>query len=225
VVAASDEPALARVQAAQTATCIAEYFRDRGQDVLLLIDSLTRVALAQREIGLAAGEPPTTRGFPPSTFTLLPRLLERAGRTNSGSITGIYTVLVEGDDPQEPVADSARSLLDGHIWLSRKLANAGHYPAIDVLDSLSRLMNVIVDGEHLAAASAIRRILATYREHEELIAVGAYRAGSNPAVDLALRLQAEAMELLRQQIGEPASLQEARARVVELMARMAEENT
>jgi flagellum-specific ATP synthase len=225
VVATSDEPALARVQAAQTATCIAEYFRDRGQNVLLLVDSLSRVALAQREIGLAAGEPPTTRGFPPSTFTLLPRLLERAGRTNSGSITGIYTVLVEGDDPQEPVADSARSLLDGHIWLSRKLANAGHYPAIDVLDSLSRLMNVIVDGEHLAAASAIRRILATYREHEELIAVGAYRAGSNPAVDLALRLQAEAMELLRQQIGEPASLQEARARVVELMARMAEENT
>jgi len=221
VVATSDEPALARVQAASAATSIAEYFRDRGQNVLLLVDSLTRMALAQREIGLAAGEPPTTRGFPPSTFNVLPRLLERAGRTTAGSITGIYTVLVEGDDPQEPIADSARSLLDGHVWLSRKLASAGHYPAIDVLESLSRLMSTIVVEEHSAAALAIRRTLATYRDHEDLILVGAYRAGSNPALDHAIRFHAEVMELLRQPIEQRSSIAEARTAFMRLAARMA----
>jgi flagellum-specific ATP synthase len=223
VVATSDEPALARVQAALAATSIAEYFRDRGNNVLLLVDSLTRMALAQREIGLAAGEPPTTRGFPPSTFSVLPRLLERAGRTTAGSITGIYTVLVEGDDPQEPIADSARSLLDGHVWLSRKLASGGHYPAIDVLESLSRLMNAIVDDEHCSAAVAVRRTLATYRDHEDLISVGAYRAGSNPAVDHAIRFQAEVVELLRQPIQQCSSIDQARAELMRLAARMAED--
>lgn len=223
VVATSDEPALARVQAALAATSIAEYFRDRGQNVLLLVDSLTRMALAQREIGLAAGEPPATRGFPPSTFALLPRLLERAGRTNSGSITGIYTVLVEGDDPQEPIADSARSLLDGHIFLSRKLAAAGHYPAIDVLDSLSRLMNSIVGEEHAAAALAVRRALATFRDHEDLISVGAYRAGSNLELDRAIRFRAEILDFLRQPIERRSSVEEARAELMRLARRMAED--
>lgn len=223
VVATSDEPALARMQAALTATSIAEYFRDQGLNVLLLVDSLTRMALAQREIGLAAGEPPATRGFPPSTFTLLPRLIERAGRTATGSITGIYTVLVEGDDPQEPIADSARSLLDGHVWLSRKLAAAGHYPAIDVLDSLSRLMNTIADDEHLAAATAVRRVLAVYRDHEDLISVGAYRAGSNPAVDQAILYRAELMSLLRQPIEQRSDIEQARAELIRLAKRMAED--
>ena len=198
VVATSDEPALARVQAALAATTIAEYFRDQGQDVLLMMDSLTRLALAQREIGLAAGEPPTTRGFPPSTFSLLPRLVERAGRTEQGSITGIYSVLVEGDDPQEPIADAARGLLDGHVWLSRKLAGSGHYPAIDVLESVSRSMHDIADAEHREAALAVRRLLSAYREHEDLISVGAYRRGTNPAVDRAIELRNEINELLRQ---------------------------
>jgi flagellum-specific ATP synthase len=218
VVATSDEPALARVQAALVATSLAEYFRDQGQDVLLLMDSLTRLALAQREIGLAAGEPPTTRGFPPSTFSLLPRLLERAGRTAQGSITGIYSVLVEGDDPQEPIADTTRGLLDGHVWLSRKLASAGHFPAIDVLESVSRSMHDVVDDEHRRAATTVRRLLAAYRDHEDLIAVGAYRSGANREVDQAIALRDELLRLLRQDVGQSWTVSAARRAFIELAA-------
>ena len=166
---------------------MAEYFRDRGQNVLLVVDSITRLALAQREIGLAAGEPPATRGFPPSVFALLPRVLERSGRTARGSITGLYTVLVEGDDPHEPIADTVRGILDGHVMLSRKLAERGHFPAIDLLSSLSRVMGDVVSREHVGAAAGIRRILAAYAQAEDLVSIGAYQAGSRREVDVALR--------------------------------------
>jgi FliI/YscN family ATPase len=209
VVATSDEPALSRVHAAFTATSIAEYFRDLGKDVLLIMDSLTRLALAQREIGLSAGEPPTTRGFPPSVFAMMPRLLERAGRTPQGSITGFYSVLVEGDDPNEPIADTVRGLLDGHTWLSRKLAARAHYPAIDVLESISRLMTEITPEEHRRGAQVVRELLSAYREHEDLISIGAYRRGSNRLVDLAIDLQAELNGFLRQRIDERSSVTQA----------------
>jgi flagellum-specific ATP synthase len=220
VVATSDEPALARVQAALAATAVAEYFRDQGRDVLLVMDSLTRWALAQREIGLAAGEPPTTRGFPPSVFAMLPKLLERAGRSARGSITGFYSVLVEGDDPHEPVCDAVRGLLDGHAWLSRKLAARGHYPAVDVLESLSRLMVDVADAQHREAAQSVRELLAVYREHEDLISIGAYRRGSNAKVDLAIDMHDEINSLLRQRVDEPSSIAEASAQLVELVARV-----
>jgi flagellum-specific ATP synthase len=219
VVSTSDEPALARAQAAQTATAIAEYFRDAGNDVLLVMDSLTRWAMAQREIGLAAGEPPTTRGYPPSVFALLPKLLERAGRTTRGSITGFYSVLVEGDDPHEPICDAARGLLDGHAWLSRKLASRGQYPAIEVLDSISRLMTDVAGTAHRQAAQAVRELLAAYRDHEDLISVGAYRHGANPTVDLAIDMQAPIVEFLRQRVDEPSSVADASASLAQL-ARM-----
>jgi flagellum-specific ATP synthase len=219
VVTTSDEPALARVQAAFTATAVAEYFRDQGQDVLLVMDSLTRLALAQREIGLAAGEPPATRGFPPSVFAMLPKLLERAGRSRSGSITGFYSVLVEGDDPNEPICDAVRGLLDGHTWLSRKLAARGHYPAIDVLESVSRLMTEITNPEHREAAQAVRELMAVYRDHEDLISIGAYRRGSNPTVDLAIDMQGEISAFLRQRVDEPTSVERAKDALVELMRR------
>ncbi|MEX2308485.1 MAG: FliI/YscN family ATPase [Pirellulales bacterium] len=202
VVATSNEPALTRVHAASTATAIAEYFRDQGKQVLLLMDSVTRFAMAQREIGLAAGEPPTTRGYPPSTFALLPRLVERAGRTRSGSITAFYTVLVEGDDETEPVADAVRGLLDGHVWLARKLAARGHYPAIDVLASISRLMNDISSPQHQAAALTIRQLLAAYAEHEDLLSIGAYRKGSNRMVDVAVEMREAIDALLRQPVNQ-----------------------
>jgi len=205
VVATSDEPALLRVQAAQTATAIAEYFRDQNRDVLLLMDSLTRFAMAQREIGLAAGEPPTTRGYPPSVFALLPQLVERAGRSDKGSITGFYSVLVEGDDPQEPISDTVRGLLDGHTWLSRKLASRGHWPAIDVLSSLSRLMTEVASRPHQEAAQVVRELLAAHRDHEDLISIGAYRRGANRSVDLAIELQDELNAFLRQRVDEPAN--------------------
>ena len=216
VVATSDEPALARVQAAFTATAIAEHFRDAGHDVLLLVDSLTRLALAQREIGLAAGEPPTTRGFPPSVFALLPKLLERAGRSSRGSITGFYSVLVEGDDHNEPVCDAVRGLLDGHAWLSRNLAARGHYPAIDVLESISRLMIELTDPDHREAARVLRELLAIYRDHEDLISIGAYRRGSDAAVDLAIDMQGPINDFLRQSIDEPSSVELARAQLMHL---------
>lgn len=186
VVATSDQPAIVRQKAAFTATAIAEYFRDQGKQVLLMMDSLTRLAMAQREIGLSAGEPPAARGYTPSVFALMPRLLERAGNSASGSITGIYTVLVDGDDLNDPIADTARAILDGHIVLSRALTQQGHYPPIDVLASLSRVMPNIVAPEHLAAANRLRQLLAAYREAEDLIAIGAYQQGANPLVDTAV---------------------------------------
>jgi flagellum-specific ATP synthase len=205
VVATSDEPAPLRVRAAFTATAIAEHFRDQGLDVLLLMDSLTRFAHAHREIGLGAGEPPATRGYPPSTFALLPRLLERSGRAESGSITGFYSVLVDGDDHQEPVCDAVRGLLDGHVWLSRKLASQGHFPAVDVLESVSRVMPDVVSREHRHQAVRIREWLAAYQEHADLIALGAYRAGANPAVDTAIERRSEIQRFLRQDLTESAS--------------------
>jgi FliI/YscN family ATPase len=216
VVGTSDEPALVRVQAAATATAVAEYFRDQGRDVLLMMDSLTRLALAQREIGLAAGEPPTTRGYPPSVYAVLPRLLERAGRSPRGSITAFYSVLVEADDPNEPISDTVRGLLDGHIWLSRKMASRNHYPAIDVLESLSRLMPEVTDDEHRQAAHTIRQLLAAYRDHEDLISIGAYRRGSNPSVDVALEMQETLQGFLRQPVAQGATLADSRQALIEL---------
>jgi flagellum-specific ATP synthase len=186
VVATSDKPALERKKAAQTATAIAEYFRDQGRDVLLMMDSLTRFSMAQREIGLASGEPPVSRGYPPSVYSEMPKLLERAGRSDRGSITGLYTVLVDGDDFNEPITDTARSILDGHIMLNRKLAHKNHYPAIDVLQSISRCMSQIVPKEHKAAAGKLKNVLATYNEAEDLINIGAYKSGSNKNIDYAI---------------------------------------
>ena len=186
VVATSDKPALIRNKAAKTATAIAEYFRDQGKDVLLMMDSLTRFSMAQREIGLASGEPPVTSGYPPSVYSELPKLLERAGMSSRGSITGLYTVLVDGDDFNEPITDTARSILDGHIMLNRKLANKNHYPAIDVLMSISRVMSQIVNKEHKAVAGRLKNVLATYNEAEDLINIGAYKKGSNKEIDYAI---------------------------------------
>ena len=186
VATTSDKAAMSRVKAAYTATAIAEYFRDQGKDVLLMMDSVTRVAMAQREIGLASGEPPTTKGYTPSVFTMLPKLLERAGRKKRGSITGLYTVLVDNDDMNEPIADAVRSILDGHIVLSRKLAHKNHYPAIDVLSSVSRIMNSIVGDEHIKLSREARELLAVYNEAEDLINIGAYSSGTNKQLDRAI---------------------------------------
>ena len=186
VVATSDRPALERNKAAKTATAIAEYFRDRGKDVLLMMDSMTRFSMAQREIGLANGEPPVSRGYPPSVYSEMPKLLERAGCNDVGSITGLYTVLVDGDDFNEPITDTARSILDGHIMLNRKLAHKNHYPAIDVLQSISRCMSQIVDKEHKNVAGKLKNVLATYADSEDLINIGAYKKGSNKNIDYAI---------------------------------------
>ena len=202
VVSTSDEPALVRLRAAFTATRIAESFRDEGHDVLLLMDSLTRFAMAQREVGLAAGEPPATRGYPPSVFGLLPKLLERAGTDARGSITGLYTVLIEGDDLMDPIGDAARSILDGHMVLSRKLATSGHFPSIDVLESISRVAPAITTSEQRAHATMIRRLLAAYRDARDLIEIGAYVPGTNPDVDLAISLKETMDGFLRQDLHE-----------------------
>ncbi|MDQ7779295.1 MAG: FliI/YscN family ATPase [Planctomycetota bacterium] len=217
VVATSDEPPLMRVRAPFTASAIAEFFRDQGADVMLMMDSITRAANAQREIGLSAGEPPTTKGYPPSVFAMMPRLLERAGRDVRGSITGIYTVLVEADDINEPIADTARSILDGHVWLSRDLANRGHYPAIDPLTSISRLMIDVVSKEHVQAATRMRSILATYRSAEDLINIGAYAKGGNPEIDRAIGMIDRINEFLKQRFDEVCPFGDTVARLIELM--------
>lgn len=220
VVSTSDNPPLMRIRAAQVATSIAEYFKDRGHHVLLVMDSVTRVAMAQREIGLAAGEPPSSKGYTPSVFALLPRLFERAGNFETGSITGFYTVLVEGDDMNEPVADAVRGLLDGHIVLSRELAWRNHFPAIDILQSLSRLMPRLADPKQLQAASWVRELLSTYQEAEDLINIGAYHRGANPRIDLAVRMRDRINEYLCQGIHEGVDFDGA---VMDLLALLAEE--
>ena len=216
VVATSDKPALIRKKAAMTATAVAEYFRDQGRDVLLMMDSLTRFSMAQREIGLASGEPPVSRGYPPSVYGEMPQLLERAGRSDKGSITGLYTVLVDGDDFNEPIADTARSILDGHIVLDRKIAQKNHYPAIDVLQSISRVMSSIVDSKHKKASGQLKNVLATYSEAEDLVNIGAYKAGSNPSIDYALSKIDAVNEFLQQDVYEKISFEESIRRLEEM---------
>ena len=216
IVATSDQAATVRIKGALLATTIAEYFRDKSKDVLLLMDSLTRVAMAQREIGLAIGEPPTTKGYTPSVFALMPRLLERAGSGERGSITGLYTVLVEGDDMDEPVADTARSILDGHLVLSRKLAARGHYPAIDVLQSISRVKNEVTSQEHQKFTTGIVELMAVYEEAEDLINIGAYVPGSNPKIDEAVEKIGSIRSFLRQGVTEASSFAESLAGLREI---------
>lgn len=216
VVATSDRPALERNKAAKTATAIAEYFRDQGKDVLLMMDSLTRFSMAQREIGLSSGEPPVTRGYPPSVYSEMPKLLERAGRASKGSITGLYTVLVDGDDFNEPITDTARSILDGHIMLTRKLAHKNHYPAIDVLQSISRCMSQVADAKHKKVAGKLKNVLATYNEAEDLINIGAYKSGSNPDIDYAISMNKQVNEFLLQDVDEKVDLEESVERLIKM---------
>ena len=222
VVATSDQPALIRLKAAFVATAIAEYFRDSGKDVILMMDSLTRVAMAQREIGLAAGEPPTTRGYTPSVFALLPRLLERAGMTRRGSITGFYTVLVEGDDMDEPIADASRAILDGHLVLSRRLASRGHYPPIDVMESVSRVMKDVTSEAHWDRSIEVKSMMAAYTEAEDLINIGAYARGSNPSIDRSLQYVEPINDYLRQGLGRSSQSEGFDHNVRRLMGIMAE---
>ncbi len=216
VIATSDQPPLIRLKAALTATAIAEFFRDKGKNVLLMMDSVTRVARAQREIGLAIGEPPATRGYTPSVFEFLPRLLERAGAGEYGSITGIYTVLVEGDDMNEPVADTVRGVLDGHIVLSRKIASRNFYPSVSVLESVSRVMPAIVSAEHMDAAGRIRDLLATYADSEDLINIGAYKTGANSRVDWALKNLDSVRAFLTQKVNESSSFDQTEKQIISL---------
>jgi len=218
VVSTGEQPALIRIKAAFIATTIAEYFRNRGLDVMLMMDSITRVAMAQREVGLAIGEPPTTKGYTPSVFSMLPKLLERAGNSNNGSITGLYTVLVDGDDMNEPIADASRSILDGHIVLTRKLASAGHYPAIDVLQSISRVMPDVTNDRHKELATKLLDLLATYTESEDLINIGAYVKGSNPKIDKAISMIQPIREFLKQKIDEKTTFEESLKKLSVLMA-------
>ena len=209
IIATSDKPAIIRKKAAKAATSIAEYFRNQGKDVLLMMDSLTRFSMAQREIGLAAGEPPVSRGYPPSVYSEMPKLLERAGNDDVGSITGLYTVLVDGDDFNEPITDTARGILDGHIVLTRQLANKNHYPAIDVLQSISRVMSSIVTKEQKKLAGECKMLMATYREAEDLINIGAYKAGSNPEIDRAIEKMKDINDFLCQDVEEKVSFEDS----------------
>lgn len=218
VVATSDAPPVERLRAAFVATRIAESFRDAGKHVVLMMDSLTRVAMAQREIGLSAGEPPATRGYPPSVFALLPRLLERAGTSPSGSITGLYTVLVEGDDMQDPIGDTARSILDGHVVLSRKLATSGHFPSIDVLESISRVNSAVTTKEQRGDAALLRRMMAAHRNVRELVEIGAYVAGSDPDADAAIARRSEIDGFLRQDMDDSTSTSDTWAMLNRLVA-------
>lgn len=211
IVSTSDQPALLRIKGANTATAVAEYFRDQGQDVMLMMDSLTRVAMAQREVGLTIGEPPATRGYPPSVFAMMPKLLERSGTGEKGSITGLYAVLVDGDDMNEPIADNVRSIVDGHVVLSRRLATQNHYPPIDILASLSRVMTEVVPADHVKAAQRVRSLQATYQEAEDLINIGAYAKGSNPEIDQAIERNAGIRSFLRQGVMEKTDLAETLA--------------
>lgn len=209
VVATSDQPALVRVTGAMLATAIAEFFRDQGKNVLLMMDSLTRFSMAQREVGLAVGEPPVTRGYTPSVFAMLPKLLERAGNSDIGSITGLYTVLVDGDDMNEPITDAVRGILDGHIVLSRALANKAHYPAIDILQSISRVMPAIVADEQMMAMRQLKEWLATYRDSEDLINIGAYAKGSNPQIDMAIDMYQPIRQFLTQGVNDRIDIDES----------------
>ncbi|MGO9959937.1 MAG: FliI/YscN family ATPase [Solirubrobacteraceae bacterium] len=220
VVATSDQPALIRIQAAFTATAIAEHFRDQDHNVMLMMDSVTRFAMAQRDVGLAIGEPPATRGYTPSVFALLPKLLERAGTSPRGSITGLYTVLVDGDDMNEPIADAARSILDGHIVLTRSLAHAGHYPAIDILQSVSRLIGEIVTPEVREAGQRVRAALAAYHEKEDLISIGAYQRGTDALLDSAIELRPRINAYLCQRVEDQSSLADADAALLALAAEL-----
>ena len=224
VVSTSDESPVLRVRAGFVATAVAEYFRDRGKSVLLLMDSLTRIAMAQRQIGLAAGEPPATKGYTPSAFALLPQLLERAGQTDQGSITGFYTVLVEADDINDPVGDAVRGIIDGHVWMARALANKGHYPAVSVAESISRVMTDVVDEQHQAAARTVLRVIATWNEIEDLVNIGAYATGSNPEFDAVIQTRSAVQEFLQQAIGQRVTFAEARQQLAEL-AQQIEETT
>lgn len=218
-VATSDTPALARMKAAYTGTAIAEYFRDKGMDVMLMMDSVTRFAMAQREVGLAIGEPPATKGYTPSCFALLPKLMERPGTSPAGTITAMYTVLVDGDDMNEPIADAVRGILDGHIVLNRKIAHRGQYPAVDVLQSVSRVMSEIATKEHKVAAQKLREILATYKENEDLISIGAYQRGSNPKIDYAIAKHDEVIRFLKQGTEEHSTFDDTVQTMMNLMAR------
>ncbi|MCP4219415.1 MAG: FliI/YscN family ATPase [bacterium] len=219
VAATSDEPPLLKIISTFTATAIAEYFCDKSIDVMLMMDSLTRLAMAQREVGLSAGEPPSTKGYTPSVFTMMPKLLERAGNfSEKGSITGIYTVLVEGDDVTEPISDHARSILDGHIVLSRDIAHKNHFPAIDVLGSLSRLMSEIADSRHKSAAGVLRELMAVYREAEDLINIGAYVKGSNPKIDQAIAFIEKINGFLRQAVGEKVDFKSTQEQLLAILA-------
>ncbi|WP_071395337.1 flagellar protein export ATPase FliI [Bacillus tuaregi] len=219
VVATSDQPALMRLKGALTATAIAEYFRDRGLNVMLMMDSVTRFAMAQREVGLAIGEPPTTKGYTPSVFALLPKLLERTGTNESGSITAFYTVLVDGDDMNEPIADTVRGILDGHFVLDRSLANKGQYPAVNVLKSVSRVMNNIVEREHVKSAERLRELLSTYYNAEDLINIGAYKKGSSKEIDSALQSYPQIISFLKQGTHEKMSLQDSIHALYQLIGR------
>ncbi len=219
VVSTSDQPALLRVKGALVATTIAEYFRDKGKNVLLMMDSVTRFAMAQREIGLAVGEPPTTRGYTPSVFALLPKLLERAGNSDKGSITGLYTVLVDGDDMNEPIADAVRGILDGHIVLSRNLASQNHFPSIDILSSISRLMPKITDSEQQKLVSIFRNHLSTYKKNEDLINIGAYESGSNPLVDEAIKIYPGIVKFLKQEMKDSFSFNETNIKLKDILER------